>query len=179
MDVKTINVNGVSVKIKVKIGCTWEGAVLQIIFSSNYGDSYFGIDGVKDYFSKSITTPQICIFSVKYPPIPGVEVALVANGILTININEDSDWLTFRLSGNLESSLVVVDGWQEVVSIWPGAIGNILNVDIIGKIRSDGHFAHDGVFSGGPVTAFASGYDLDRNFYNKEWIIWKEWSTFF
>lgn len=182
VDVKTINVNGVSVKIKVKIGCSWEGAVLQIIFSSNngdYSDAYFGIDGVKDYFSKVFTTPQICIFSVKYPPIPGVEVALVGTGRLNIKIYEESEWLIFRLSGFLDSSLIVVDGWQEVTSISQGAMGDILNADIIGKIRSDGSFGHDGVISGGPVTAFASGYDLDRNFYNKEWIIWEKWSTYF
>ena len=54
--------------------------------------------------------------------------------------------MTFRLSGNLDSSLVVVAGWQEVASISAGAIGDILNADIIGKIRSDGYFAHDGEF---------------------------------
>lgn len=180
--IKKIEVLGMTITIKVKMGVEGGKGFLQLIISSDAGTYYFGPDGVSYEFTRTHNIKDITILNFKFPPFPALGIALKVSGSLTFSwkVCPNCDiTMEYTLSGDLNANVEIVAGWDEVISASAGAQGTIASASLSGLFYNDEKFRKSGSFSGGAVSVYVKGTLLDLTVFEKSWDAWDGWSVDF
>ena len=155
---KTINILGTSIAIKLKVGVSGGKAFCKLIV----GGASFGKDGITAEYSKKFGTGKLTIFSFPFPAMPAISVGLTGEASLTLTIKFASSAktkLNFSLTGALTADAYVKAGWDEVASITAGASGTLVSATISAGVQNSG-ITYSKSLSGGKIVAYIKGTAL-------------------
>lgn len=155
---KTINILGTSIAIKLKVGVSGGKAFCKLIV----GGASFGKDGITAEYSKKFGTGKLTIFSFPFPAMPAISVGLTGEASLTLTIKFASSAktkLNFSLTGALTADAYVKAGWDEVASVTAGASGTLVSATISAGVQNSG-ITYSKSLSGGKIVAYIKGTAL-------------------
>lgn len=155
---KTLNVLGTSIAIKLNVGVSGGKAFCKLIV----GGASFGKDGITAEYSKTFGTGTITIFSFAFPAMPAISVGLTGEASITLTIKFASSAktkLNFSLTGSVKANAYVKAGWDAVASITAGASGTLVSATISAGVQNSG-ITYSKSLSGGKIVAYIKGTAL-------------------
>ena len=155
---KTLNVLGTSIAIKLNVGVSGGKAFCKLIV----GGASFGKDGITAEYSKTFGTGTITIFSFAFPAMPAISVGLTGEASITLTIKFASSAktkLNFSLTGAVKANAYVKAGWDAVASITAGASGTLVSATISAGVQNSG-ITYSKSLSGGKIVAYIKGTAL-------------------
>ena len=171
---KTLNIAGKSIAIKLKVGVSGGKAFCKLII----GGASFGKDGITAEYSKSFGTGKITIFSFAFPAMPAVSVGLTGKASLKLTIkfaSKAKTKLNFSLTGSVTADAYVKAGWDAAVSITAGASGTLVSATISAGVSKSG-ISYSKSLSGGKIVAYVKGKALKTfELFKYERTIFKGW----
>ena len=176
--VKTLNVCGCTISIKVRLGVTGGKAFGEVIVAANHGDVRFGTNGISGSYSRT-WSGSLTIFSFKFPPMPAISLDLIGGGSITVKASLSSSTLKVTVSGSLYAKIQVKAGWDSVASLSAGVKGTIVSASATGTINTKGSVTKSGSLSAGTVSVYVEGTLLNHEIFHKDWTMFNGWSTSF
>ena len=176
---KTFDVLGCHIEIKLKVGVENGKALCQIIIQTSHGSISFGNTGVYATYSRTWSTGDITIFTFAIPPVPWLSIALKACGTLTFTVKFDSTAhtrLLISLSGALNAMAEIKAGWDWAISVAVGAKGTIVSASINASLNSSNKFGLSSTFSAGKVAVYVQGKTLGFQIFYHDWTVFNGWS---
>ena len=177
-NIKTINMGGVSVTIKVHIGITGGKAFGEVIVAGNHGNVKFGTNGISGSYSRT-WSGSYTFLSVSFPPMPAIHVDLIGSGSITVSASLSGNSLTISISGSVTAAVQITAGWDAVASVSAGARGTIVSASARGTVTTSGGFSKSGSLSAGTVVVYIDGKLLSKTIFHKDWTVFNGWSTGF
>jgi len=182
-NIKKIEVLGLTINIKAKMGVKGGKGYVQLIITSDVGNYYFGPEGISYEFKRTEKFKDITILNFKFPPFPALGIALKAGGSITFlwTITPNSDTkMKFGISGDLNADVEIYAGLEKFASVSAGAKGTIASASFTGLIHKDeDKILKYGSFSGGAVSVYVKGTLLDLTVFEESWDAWDGWSVDF
>ena len=179
---KTFDVLGCHIEIKLKVGVEGGRALCQIIIESKYGNIIFGNTGVYGSYSRTWSTGEKTLFSFSIPPVPWLSIALKGCATLSFNVRFDSTAQTklfISLSGSITAAAEIKAGWDWAISIAVGAKGTIVSASINASLDSHNKFGLSSTFSAGQVAVYVQGKTFGFTIFYHDWVVFKGWSITF
>lgn len=168
---KTFNVFNSQVKVKLEIGVKSGTAYCQL----KIGGATIGTGGITYEYSKDWNTGAITIF--EFWPVTLVKIKLSLSGRAYFSIKYASSAqtkLNLSIGGSLDATAKVVAGFENFLSVEPGARGTIISGSASLGVSSSGVSKSIG-FSGGKIVVFVKAYLFGWEAYNKEWTVFEGW----
>ena len=179
--IKTFNVCGKSVSIKVKLGVKSGKVFGDIIISAGGATATFGTSGITASYSKT-WSGELTLFRFNFPPMPAIGIALKAGGSVKVSasLSTASKKLTVSISASLYAKAEVKAGFDAVASIAAGAKGTIVGASISGTLTTSKGITKSGSLYAGQVVVyidFKALFGLVKK--HKEWKVFDGWSKSF
>ena len=175
--IKSFNVLGSTLAFKERVGVRNGKAFCQLIIASNTGTKTFGISGTTSDLGKTYSI-DATILKFSFPPIPTLQIFLIAQGSLSCSIKESSGKLSMTLVGTLYANAAIAAGVEPFHTVTVGAKGTIINLSHSYIINSNNQVSHSGKAVGGTITVNAKGKYTDMNLFDKSYTLWNGWSVY-
>ena len=171
---KTFNVLGTSIAIKLNVGVSGGKAFCKLIV----GGASFGKDGITAEYSKTFGTGKLTIFYFAFPAMPAISVSLTGEASITLSIKFASSAktkLNFSLTGAVKADAFVKAGWDAVASVKAGASGTLVSATISAGVQNSG-ITYSKSLSGGKIVAYIKGTALTFEIFKYEKTLFNGWS---
>ena len=172
--IKTFNVLGAKVEMKIKCGVKSGKAYCQLIV----GSATIGPDGLTVEYEKKWQTPELTVFYfMAPPPVSFLQFRLSLQGQAKVSIKfavNSKVQLNFSISGDFYACAKVVAGVEKFVSFEAGAKGTIISANASFQMTNT-KVTKSLTFSGGKITAFVQGYLVGWKWLDESWTVFEGW----
>ena len=172
--IKTFNVLGAKVEVKIKCGVSNGKAYCQLIV----GSATIGPDGLTVEYDKKWQTPELTVFYfMAPPPVSFLQFRLSLQGQAKVSIKfalNSKVQLNFSLSGDFYACAKVVAGIENFLSFEAGAKGTIISANASFQMTNT-KVTKSLTFSGGKISAFVQGYLIGYKWLDESWTVFEGW----